>query len=50
MACSRPSGALEIVKTLLKVSGKDAKLAADKVNTGLIKLDLCMFHLKKDDN
>jgi len=31
MACSRPSGAVEIVKTLLKPSGKDAKLATDKV-------------------
>ncbi|XP_032236532.1 serine/threonine-protein phosphatase 6 regulatory ankyrin repeat subunit A-like isoform X3 [Nematostella vectensis] len=30
MACSRPSGALEIVKTLLKVSGKDCKLTVDK--------------------
>ncbi|XP_068748803.1 ankyrin-3-like [Montipora capricornis] len=30
MACSRPSGALEIVRTLLKVSGKDPKLATDK--------------------
>lgn len=30
MACSRPSGAVEIVKTLLKPSGKDAKLATDK--------------------
>ncbi|PFX27903.1 Ankyrin-3 [Stylophora pistillata] len=30
MACSRPSGALEIVKTLLKASGKDAKLLLDK--------------------
>jgi len=29
-ACSRPSGALEIVKTLLKASGKDAKLTTDK--------------------
>ena len=35
MACSRPSGALEIVKTLLKASGKDPKLATDKVNTRL---------------
>ena len=34
MACSRPSGAVEIVKTLLKPSGKDAKLATDKVIKG----------------
>ena len=32
MACSRPSGAVEIVKTLLKASGKDAKLTSDKVS------------------
>ena len=38
MACSRPSGALEIVKTLLKSSGKDAKLATDKVNEILKKV------------
>lgn len=30
MACGRPSGALEIVRTLLKVSGKDPKLVTDK--------------------
>ncbi|XP_031568765.1 ankyrin-3-like isoform X2 [Actinia tenebrosa] len=30
MACSRPSGALEIVRILLKVSGKDCKLIQDK--------------------
>ena len=32
MACSRPSGALEIVKTLMKASGKDGKLTSDKVS------------------
>ena len=32
MACSRPSGAVEIVKTLLKASGKDAKLTSDIVS------------------
>lgn len=32
MACSRPSGAVEIVKSLLKASGKDAKLTSDKVS------------------
>lgn len=32
MACSRPSGAVEIVKTLLKASGKDAKVTSDKVS------------------
>ena len=35
MACSRPSGAVEIVKTLLKASGKDAKLTSDKVSKKL---------------
>lgn len=30
MACGRLSGALEIVRTLLKVSGKDPKLVTDK--------------------
>ena len=38
MACSRPSGALEIVKTLLKASGKDAKLTSDKVSKTLKSL------------
>jgi len=41
MACSRPSGAVEIVKTLLKASGKDAKLTSDK--SGSIPLYLAVM-------
>ena len=39
MACSRPSGAVEIVKTLVKAYGKDAKLTTDKVSK---KIDICV--------
>lgn len=41
IACSRPSGALEIVKTLLKATGKDAKLLTDK--SGSIPLYLAIM-------
>lgn len=42
MACSRPSGAVEIVKTLLKASGKDAKLTSDKVSERIdVLVNMC---------
>lgn len=50
-ACSRTSGAVEIVKALIKATGKDAKLIPDNVSSSLlIYMNRCFQYFRNMHN